>query len=233
MLSRCLIRSGPTLKGLRAFSSGTKFDIFSPTEEHQSLRDMVRSFTESEIDPQALKFNREEVFNLDLYRKLGDLGLLGITVPTEYGGSGMDAAASVIAHEEMSCADPAFTLSYLAHSLLFVNNLAVNGSHEQKMKYLPDACSGAIIGGMCMSEPGAGTDVLGMATKAKEDGDSWVLNGSKMWITNGCVNDTDLGDVFLVYARTSEGGGAGTASLHNAPSLRSNVCSSLSSLGTS
>lgn len=125
----------------------------------------------------------------------------------------MDATAVCIVHEELSAADPAFTLSYLAHSMLFVNNLEMNGSDEQKQQYLPEACSGAKIGGMCMSEPGAGTDVLGMATNAKKDGDDYILNGSKMWITNGAIDDTTLGDVFLVYARTAAGSGAGKHSL--------------------
>ena len=144
--------------------------------------------------------------NVPLFRKLGDLGLLGITVKEEYGGSGMDATAAVIAHEELSSADPAFCLSYLAHSMLFVNNLHLNGSEEQKMKYLPDACSGALIGGMCMSEPGAGTDVLGMSTAAKpiDGGDKYVINGQKMWITNGTIDGTNTGDAFLVYAKTGE-----------------------------
>lgn len=167
---------------------------------------MVRSFSEAEIEPQALEYNREEKFNHALFKKCGELGLLGLTVDPEYGGSGMDAVAVAAVHEEMSAADPAFTLSYLAHSLLFTNNLNFNGSDDQKAKYLPDACSGARIGGMGMSEPGAGTDVLGMESKAvaQQDG-SWVLNGSKMWITNGAVSDTELGDMFLVYARTGEG----------------------------
>ena len=105
----------------------------------------------------------------------------------------------------MSASDPAFCLSYLAHSMLFVNNLARNGSHEQKLKYLPGACDGTKIGGMGMSEPGAGTDVMGMSTSATltADGKHYVINGAKMWITNGTVNGSDTGDVFLVYARTS------------------------------
>jgi isovaleryl-CoA dehydrogenase len=114
----------------------------------------------------------------------------------------MDAVAACIVHEELSAADPAFCLSYLAHSMLFVNNLEFNGNEEQRAKFLPDACSGERIGGMCMSEPNHGTDVLGMQTKAVRDGDSYVLNGTKMWITNGAVTDNDTGDMFLVYART-------------------------------
>jgi isovaleryl-CoA dehydrogenase len=112
-------------------------DIFNPTEEHQSLRNMVKSFVEKKVDPQALEYNKHEKFNVDLFQELGELGLLGITVEPQYGGSGMDAVAAVIVHEELSASDPAFCLAYLAHSVLFVNNLAVNGTEEQKMKYLP------------------------------------------------------------------------------------------------
>lgn len=177
-------------------------DIYSPKEEHQALREMVRQFAREEVDPQALQFDREERFNRELFNKMGDLGLHGVTVAEEYGGVGMDATAACIIHEELSASDPAACLSYLAHSMLFVNNLHQNGSHEQKMEYLPDACSGARIGGMCMSEPGVGTDVLGLSTKAEMDGDDFILNGSKMWITNGAVNDEDTGDMFLVYAKT-------------------------------
>lgn len=185
--------------------------IYNPTEEHLALRQMLRNFVETEVDPQAKEFNKDEKFNMPLYKKLGDLGLLGITVPAEYGGSEMDATAAVIAHEELSAADPAFCLSYLAHSMLFVNNLARNGTHEQKMKFLPGSCDGSLIGGMCMSEPGAGTDVMGMGTTAKltEDGKHYVLNGSKMWITNGTVDGVSTGDVFLVYAKTGAGRGMG------------------------
>ena len=129
--------------------------LFDPTPEHRLLRETVRRFVESEVEPQANEFNKHERFNVALFRKLGDLGLLGITADTQYGGSGMDAVAAVIVHEELSAADPAFCLSYLAHSMLFVNNLSVNGSHAQKSKYLPATCSGEKVAGMCMSEPGA------------------------------------------------------------------------------
>lgn len=176
-------------------------DLFNPTTEHQTLRQTVRQFAEREVEPQAAAHDRDEKFNIELFRKLGALGLLGLTVGTEYEGSGMDAVAVAIAHEELSAIDPGFTLAYLAHSLLFANNLSVNGSHEQKLKYLPGASNGTLIGGMCMSEPGAGTDVLGMRTTAVRKGDRYVLNGAKMWITNGAISDSELGDVFLVYAR--------------------------------
>jgi isovaleryl-CoA dehydrogenase len=177
-------------------------DIFNPSDEHRELRSMVRQFCEAEVAPQAAEYDRAEKFNLALFRRCGELGLLGVTVDPEYGGSGMDATAAVIVHEELSAQDPGFCLAYLAHSMLFVNNLAHNGTDEQKRRFLPGACDGSIIGGMGMSETSSGTDVLGMRTRAERDGDDWVINGSKMWITNGCVDDEELGDVFLVYART-------------------------------
>jgi isovaleryl-CoA dehydrogenase len=176
-------------------------DLFNPTPEHRALRQTIRSFAEREVEPQAAEHDRLEKFNITLFRKLGDLGLLGLTVPESYGGAAMDATAVALAHEELAAVDPGFTLAYLAHSLLFTNNLAINGNEAQKKRYLPDACSGARIGGMCMSEPGAGTDVLGMRTHAVRRGDRYVLNGAKMWITNGAVSESELGDMFLVYAR--------------------------------
>ena len=176
-------------------------DLFNPTSEHRALRELVRSFTEREVDPQAESFDQAERFNIELFRQLGELGLLGITVDERFGGSGLDPLAAVIAHEELSAADPGFALAYLAHSMLFANNLQVNGSDAQRSKYLPDACTGKKVCGMCMTEPGAGTDVLGMQTTAAKKSDRYVLNGAKMWITNGAVSDTELGDTFLVYAR--------------------------------
>ncbi len=182
------------------------FDPFNPTEEHRALREMVRAFAESEVEAQAAEHDRSERFNQPLFRKLGALGLLGITVEERFGGAGMDATAAVIAHEELAAVDPGFTLAYLAHAMLFVNNLSQNGNDAQRQRLLPAACTGAKIGGMCMSESGAGTDVMGMGTRAYRDGDNWRLNGAKMWITNGAVSDKELGDVFLVYARTGEDG---------------------------
>lgn len=176
-------------------------DLFNPTQEHEVLRDMVRSFAEREVEPQAAEYDRNEAFNLGLFEKLGDLGLLGVTAPAEFGGSGMDATAAVIAHEELSAADPGFCLAYLAHAMLFVNNLAVNGSDEQRERFLPPTCSGDKIAGMCMSEPGSGTDVMGMKTVATRDGDDYLLTGRKMWITNGAISEDELGDLFLVYAK--------------------------------
>ena len=144
--------------------------------------------------------------NLPLLRRLGDLGVHGICVPEQYGGSELSGVGTVIAMEELSYSDPGLCLSALAHSVLFVHNLSHNGSTVQKEKWLPDTVSGAKIGGMCMSEPNAGTDVLGMETTAKRVGDKWLLNGQKMWITNGCIENSELGDLFLVYAKTEIGG---------------------------
>lgn len=176
-------------------------ELFNPSSEHRALRELVRSFAEREVDPQAESSDQQERFNLPLFRRLGDLGLLGITVEERFGGAGLDPVAAVITHEELSAADPGFTLAYLAHSMLFANNLQVNGNDLQRAKYLPDACSGEKVCGMGMSEPGAGTDVLGMSTVAAKKGDRYVLNGAKMWITNGAVSDTELGDTFLIYGR--------------------------------
>jgi len=168
------------------------------------LREMVRNFAEEEVEPQALEHDRDEKFNTALFRRLGDLGLLGITVEEEYGGVGMDATSVAIVNEELAYSDPGFCLAYLAHAQLMVNNIAFNGSEEQKARILPKVCSGEWIGCMGMSEPGYGTDVLGMRTSAtpNEDG-SWTLNGRKMWITNGAIDEEGTpADVCMIYART-------------------------------
>ena len=185
--------------------------LFNPTDDHAALREMVRSFTEREVEPQALEYNRSEKFNLPLFRKFGSdnggLGILGLTCSEEYGGTGLsDATAVSIVHEELSYSDPALCLSYLAHSILLANNLTVNGSEEQLSHFMPGICSGNKIGGMGMSEPNCGTDVLGMRSNAIYDStrNGYVLNGSKMWITNGTFTGNETGDLFLVYARTGE-----------------------------
>ena len=189
-------------------ASFTSVDLFNPTEEHKMLRSTVRDFCESEVEPQAHENDRKENFNLPLFRKLGELGLLGITVPEAYGGAGMDALASVIVHEELSASDPGFTLAYLAHSMLCVNNIAANASDAQKKKLLPKLCSGEHVGAMAMSEPAIGTDVLGMESTAQLKGDKYILNGRKMWITNGTVDENGTAaDVVLVYAKSGEKNG--------------------------
>ena len=179
-------------------------DIANPSDEHVMLREMMRDFVSEKVEPQALEYDRSEKFNLDLFRSLGEMGLLGITAPDEYGGSGLDATAAVIVHEELSASDPGFALAYLAHSMLFVNNLAQNGSEEQKSRIIPLVSTGEWVGAMAMSEPDFGTDVLGLASTATQrDDGSWLLNGRKMWITNGCIDEEGTpADVVWVYART-------------------------------
>ncbi|MCS7243650.1 MAG: acyl-CoA dehydrogenase family protein [Candidatus Calescibacterium sp.] len=180
------------------------FDLFTPTQEHSILRDTVRDFVRNEVEPQALEHDIKEKFNLDLFRKVGDLGLLGLTVPQEYGGAGMDAVASVIVHEELASSDPGFALAYLAHSVLFVNNFYQNSNDFQRNKYLSKVISGQWIGAMCMTEPDAGTDVMSMKTKAEKKGDFYYITGRKTYITNGAIDSNTPGDVFLVYAKTGE-----------------------------
>lgn len=188
--------------------SWSELDLFNPTEEHQMLRETVRSFVEKEIEPQAEEFDHKEEFNIGLFKKLGELGLLGVTVDPDFGGAGMDAVASVIVHEEMSASDPGFCLAYLAHSMLCVNNIAFNASEEQKSRLLPKLCSGEWVGSMAMSEPHVGTDVLGMKTTAQKEGDHYLINGRKMWITNGTIDeDRTPCDVVLLYATTGEKNG--------------------------
>ena len=184
------------------------YDLYNPTEEHQMLRQMVQDFVKSEVEPQAEEYDRKEEFNLNLFRKLGPLGLLGITASDQFGGSGLDPLAAVITHEELSASDSGFALAYLAHAMLCVNNISENCSDEQKAKFLPKLCSGEWVGCMAMSEPHVGTDVLGMKTTAVKKGDKYILNGRKMWITNGTIDEKDTAaDCVLVYAKTGEENG--------------------------
>jgi isovaleryl-CoA dehydrogenase len=173
------------------------FDLFNPTESHLSLRESVSSFAEKEMDLQAKEHDENETFNTTLFKRLGsELGIFGITVPEEDGGHGLDPVASVIIHEEMSRFDPGFTLSYLAHEVLFVNNFYHSSNEKQRSKYLSKVISAEWIGGMGMTEPGAGTDVLGMTTNAVKKGDRYIINGTKQYITNGSI-----GQVFVLYTK--------------------------------
>lgn len=177
------------------------FDLYHPTEEHRLLRESTRRFAETVLAPEAVERDEQERFDASIMRRLGsELGLFGLTIPQSHGGAGLDSVASVIVHEELSRIDPAITLSYLAHEVLFVNNLYYAASAAQRARFLPKVVSGEWIAGMAMTEPEAGTDVLGMRTTAERRGDRYVLNGSKQFITNG-----PCGDVFLVYARTNVG----------------------------
>jgi len=168
------------------------------SEEEKMLAESVKAFALAELAPKIEHLDEIESFNHHAFKKIGDLGLLGITVPEEDGGAGMGAVAATIVMEEMAAVDASTTLSYLAHTILCVNQIGRNGSKEQKQKYLPKLISGEHIGGMGMSEPGAGSDALGMLTRAEKKSDgSYVINGSKTWITNG-----PNGDLFYVYAKT-------------------------------
>lgn len=182
-----------------------KFDLLNPTETHQMLRDSIKDFVQKEVEPQAHEFDKKENFNLELYKKTGELGLLGLTVPEAYGGAGLDASAVCLVHEELSASDPGFCLAYLAHTLLCVNNLAINGSEEQKQKYLPKLSSGEYVGSMAMSEPDYGTDVMGMQTTSVKKDDKYIINGRKMWITNGTIDEKKTAcDVVWLYAKTGQ-----------------------------
>jgi isovaleryl-CoA dehydrogenase len=170
--------------------------LVDPSEEHGMLRQTVRQFARDRVEPQAMAHDESQTFNHPLLRALGELGLIGVTIPDSDGGAGMDAVASVIVHEELAYADPGFALGYLAHALLFVNNFYWASNASQRARYLPRALSGEVIGAMGMTEPAVGTDVLGMETTARKMGDHYVLNGRKTFITNG----PEAG-VFCVYAK--------------------------------
>src|SRR5207247_4062600 len=161
------------------------------------LRDAVRSFAAREIARRAAEIDRSNEFPADLWRKLGSLGVLGVTVEEEYGGTAMGYLAHVIAMEEISRASASIGLSYGAHSNLCVNQIRRNGSDAQKRKYLPKLVSGEYVGALAMSEPDAGSDVVSMRLRADKQGDRYVLNGSKLWITNGHYANT-----LVVYVKT-------------------------------
>ncbi len=170
------------------------------TEELELLRDSVRRFAEEAIAPHAEEIDRSNQFPNALWTQMGELGLLGMTIPESHGGSDMGYLAHLIAMEEISRASASVGLSYVAHSNLCLNNLFEHANEAQRQKYVPGLCSGELIGALAMSEPGAGSDVVGsMSCVAVQDGDAWVANGNKMWITNG-----PDADVLLVYMRTAD-----------------------------
>ena len=172
-------------------------NLFTPSEAHEYLRQEVREFCEARnLDKQAEEFDEKEKLNLELFQEVAEQGWLGVTIPEEWGGMGMDTTAAVIIHHELSKYDPGFCLAYLAHAMLYVNNFFYCSNDEQKKRLLEPTLTGEWVAGMGMTEPGYGTDVLGMTTTAVRDGDTYVLNGTKTYITNG-----PEGHIFLVYAK--------------------------------
>lgn len=178
---------------------GLDFDL---GETADMLRDQVESFSAAEIAPRAAEIDKTNDFPADLWRKFGGIGVLGITVAEEYGGAGMGYLEHVVAMEEISRASASVGLSYGAHSNLCVNQISRNGNEDQKRRYLPKLISGEHVGALAMSEPGAGSDVVSMRLRAEKRGDRYVLNGTKMWITNG-----PDADVLVIYAKTDPSAG--------------------------
>ncbi|MCH1579092.1 MAG: isovaleryl-CoA dehydrogenase [Luminiphilus sp.] len=176
---------------------------YGHSEELGLLRDTVYQFASREIAPRAASIDQDNQFPSDLWSKMGDLGLLGITTPEQYGGSNMGYLAHAIAMEEISRASASVGLSYGAHSNLCLNQIKLNGSETQRCHYLPKLCSGDHIGALAMSEPGAGSDVVSMRLRADRQGEDFVLNGNKMWITNG-----PDADVYVIYAKTDPDAGS-------------------------
>ena len=180
----------------------TGFD-FGLGEDLDQLRRTVQDFSRDKIAPRAAEIDRDNVFPRDLWPQMGELGLHGITVEEEWGGSGLGYLAHCVAMEEVSRASASVGLSYGAHSNLCVNQIRRNATDEQKRRYLPKLISGTHVGALAMSEPNAGSDVVSMRTRADKKGDRYVINGSKMWITNGPVADT-----MVIYAKTDRTAGA-------------------------
>ena len=180
-------------------SSALHETVYNPTEEHAMLRQTVRQLARHEVEPQAAAHDQSGTFNVELLRRLGRLGLIGVTVPEADGGAGLDAIGAVIVHEELAAADPGFTLGYLAHALLFVNNFYWASNASQRQRYLPRVLSGEWVGAMGMTEPAVGTDVLGMQTVARRAGDHYVLDGRKTFITNGSE-----ANLYVVYAQLDD-----------------------------
>jgi len=176
---------------------------FGLPEELRMLRDAVQALAQDELAPRAADIDRANEFPADMWRKFGDMGLLGITVDERYGGSGLGYLAHAIAMEEISRASASVGLSYGAHSNLCVNQIFRNGSDAQRERYLPKLCSGEHVGALAMSEPGAGSDVVGMQLRAERNGDRYLLTGNKMWITNG-----PEANIYVIYAKTDPAAGS-------------------------
>ena len=201
MIIKALTRQ-TIIKGTTMISTFSSMN-FNLGETVDMIRTTVNAFSRDEIAPRAAQIDKDNEFPMDLWRKLGDLGLLGMTVDEQYGGSGLGYLAHMVAMQEISRASASVGLSYGAMSNLCLNQLNKNGSHEQKEKYLPKLCSGEHIGALAMSEPNAGSDVVSMKLTAKKQGNKYILNGNKMWITNG-----PDANVFIIYAKTDTSAGS-------------------------
>jgi isovaleryl-CoA dehydrogenase len=191
------------MQASRAFASkGHFYECLQLDDVRKSLRESVEKFADDEVKPLAVEMDKTMKFPHHLWKKFGEMGLLGMTAPEEYGGADLGYYEHCLATEEISKANAGAGLSYLAHSNLCVNQITLNGNDAQKKKYLPKLCSGDFVGALAMSEPGSGSDVTSMQLKAVKKGDRYILNGSKMWITNG-----PTADVIVVYAKTDMAAG--------------------------
>jgi isovaleryl-CoA dehydrogenase len=183
---------------VRRFSTTNFYRIANFSEELQDLQEVVRKFANERVAPLAAEIDKTDKFPQHLWKEFGEMGLLGVTTSSHYGGSDLTYTAHAMIMEELSRASASVGLSYGAHTALCLGQIARHGSEEQKMKYLPKLCSGEHVGALAMSEPGAGSDVTSMKLRAEKRGNKYVLNGSKMWITNG-----PDADVLVVYAKTN------------------------------
>jgi isovaleryl-CoA dehydrogenase len=198
-------RSKRSIYNNLCFKSFSWDSIIHLDENQRALKEMIEKFGKSEIQPIAKDVDLKDEFPSGMFRKLGELGLLGMTVNSKYGGSEMGYFEHTLAMEEISRYSASIGLSYGAHSNLCVNQLHRHGTEEQKMKYLPKLCSGEFVGSLAMSESNSGSDVVSMKLRAEKKGDKWVLNGSKMWITNA-----PIADILIVYAKTDSAKGIST-----------------------
>ncbi|GES85806.1 isovaleryl-CoA dehydrogenase, mitochondrial [Rhizophagus clarus] len=196
-LNRTSVKVGIIFPQIRTYVSMYNVHVTGLTEEQNELREAVHQFCQKELRNRAAEIDKQNSFPMDMWKKFGDMGLLGITAPEEYGGLNKGYLEHVFVMEEISRASGSVALSYGAHSNLCVNQIVRNGNEKQKSKYLPKLISGDYVGALAMSEPESGSDVVSMRLRAKKEGDNYVLNGNKMWITNG-----PDADVFVVYAKT-------------------------------
>jgi isovaleryl-CoA dehydrogenase len=184
---------------------------YNPISEISSVRKASREFATADLAIAAQQDNESQHLNLDLFQKAGKLGLLGLQIPTAFDGAEHGLLASVILYEELAAVDPGFALSCLAHSILFASSISVAGNDIQRAKYLPDSCQGRIVGGLAITESTGGTDAMNLKTYATKQGDTYIINGSKAWVTNASMEINRFGGRFLILARTSGEGPRGVS----------------------